>query len=163
MPIGPLSSNIYVKIQGTDPLTLQIPVLGQIIGEVYAEPATVFWDGIEEGNSATKTVLLKANQGYLEIDRFNLSDSVKNILTIEVKKENVVPALIVNLNPQRLERGSQMPKKFKGFIQVFVKHDKENSYNEESNQKIMFENIDSSLEIKIPVLFFVLPQSYSTQ
>ena len=67
------------------------------------------------------------------------------------------------MSPQKLEKGRQTPKKIEGFIQVFVKLNKENNCNEEANQKIMSENIDSLLEIKIPVLFFVSPHPYSTQ
>jgi hypothetical protein len=153
-PIGPLSSKIYIEIQGEDPLTLQIPILGQIIGEVYAEPTTVFWGVVEEGDSARETVRLKANQGYLKVERFNASDSIKSILAIDIKKENVGAALNIDLRPQTLEEGRRKAKKVEGFIRVFVKIEKENSHDEESNQGVP-KNIDSLLEVNIPVLFFV--------
>ena len=165
-PNGPMTGKVLISFHDDEPLILMASVIGQVIGDVYADPTTVFFGLVQQENTVTKRVQLRGRKNSITIIRLEVSKSIERIITVDVTEDSLEPALRVSLSVPKLPKGQKSEKRIDGFIRLVVgideaKNDKNTLTNKEMDSIVSDNNICTVVHesLNIPVLAFITTNS----
>ena len=162
-PNGPISARVLISLHGDPPLTFLASAIGQVIGDSYASPATVFFGMLHEEGTRTNTVQLRTRKKSIAVCGVRLSESLERLAAIDVTSDTSGPLLRVTLSAPRLPKGQRSGKRIDGFIRVVVSADpRQNDTNSltDGNGDLTTSHDDTCTAvhetINIPVLAFIM-------
>jgi len=120
VPTGPISGEVLLSISGENPLTLKVPVLGQVVGNARAQPPDLFFGVVAQGASVTRKVSLLASRGTVSTCSWSVSEPLKDRVTVTADAHAEETTLSVTLRLPGVLPGTKTSTKVEGDILVTV-------------------------------------------
>ena len=98
-------------------MMLRLPILGQVAGEVSAEPSTAFFSVVPQHEEVSRQTVLRSKRRFT-IRSCSISPSLSNALVVLDKSSEDIRSLEIVLKPQSLAPGQQRDAKVEGFVRV---------------------------------------------
>ncbi|MCM8808265.1 MAG: DUF1573 domain-containing protein [Candidatus Omnitrophica bacterium] len=114
-PLGPISKRIIVELNNKKSSTIEIPILGKVVGDVYAKPDELLFGITEPLKKKNQEIeICSRKEGIKNLNITTIEPSfLKKSLTIKVERINQNYRLLAELDPYKLPGENQ---KIKGII-----------------------------------------------